>query len=126
MTHFTISNGVRQGGILSPSLFAVYMDDLSSLLNTSWIGCHIDDVCISHLFYTDDLCLVAPCAVALQELINVFYQYSNEIHLNFNAPKSFCVAFTPKQWLRPLASQYLLLVLCNVQAYIKMLLRVTC
>ena len=29
-------------------------------------------------------------------------------------------------WLRPLASQYLLLVLCNVQAYIKMLLRVTC
>ena len=31
-----------------------------------------------------------------------------------------------KKWLRPLASQYLLLVLCNVQAYIKMLLRVTC
>ena len=31
-----------------------------------------------------------------------------------------------QKWLRPLASQYLLLVLCNVQAYIKMLLRVTC
>ena len=29
-------------------------------------------------------------------------------------------------WLMPLASQYLLLGLCNVQAYIKMLLRVTC
>ena len=42
--YFTISNGVRQGGILSPSLIAVYMDDLSSLLNTSRIGCHIDDV----------------------------------------------------------------------------------
>ena len=42
--YFTISNGVRQGGILSPSLFAVYMDDLSSLLNTSRIGCHIGDV----------------------------------------------------------------------------------
>ena len=35
---FYISNGVRQGGILSPSLFAVYMDDLSSLLNASRIG----------------------------------------------------------------------------------------
>ena len=29
-------------------------------------------------------------------------------------------------WLMPLASQYLLLVLHNVQAYIKMLFRVTC
>ena len=72
--YFTISNGVRQGGILSPSLFAVYMDDLSSLLNTSRIGCHIDDVCINHVFYADDLCLMAPCAIALQELINVCYQ----------------------------------------------------
>ena len=54
--YFTIFNGVRQGGILSPSLFAVYMDDLSSLLNISRIGCHIDDVCINHVFYADDLC----------------------------------------------------------------------
>ena len=29
---FTISNGVRQGGILSPKLFSVYMDDLSNML----------------------------------------------------------------------------------------------
>ena len=45
-SYFNISNGIRQGGILSPSLFAIYMDDLSSLLNTSRIGCHISDVCI--------------------------------------------------------------------------------
>ena len=75
--YFTISNGVRQGGKLYPLIFAVYMDDLSSLLNTSRIGCHIDDVCINHVFYADDLCLMAPCAIALQELINVCYQYSN-------------------------------------------------
>ena len=96
--YFTISNGVQQGGILSLSLFAVYMDDLSSLLNTSRIGCHIDDVCINHVFYADDLCLMAPCAIALQELINVCYRYSNEIDLNFNATKSFCVAFTPNHY----------------------------
>ena len=29
---FTVSNGVRQGGILSPRLFAVYVDDLSKQL----------------------------------------------------------------------------------------------
>ena len=64
--YLTISNGVRQGGILSPSLFAVYIDDVSSLLNTSKIGCHIDDVCINHVFYADDLCLMAPCEISLQ------------------------------------------------------------
>ena len=87
------------GRILSPSLFAVYMD-ISSLLNMSRIGCHIDDVCINHacILYADDLCLMAPCAIVLQELINVCYQYSNANDLNFNATKSFCVAFTPNYY----------------------------
>ena len=93
---FTISNGVRQGGILSPVLFSIYMDDLSVLLSQSGIGCHIDDLCINHVFYADDLCLMAPCAIALQELINLCYDYSIEIDMNFNALKSYCIAFTPK------------------------------
>ena len=37
-----------------------------------------------------------------------------------------CPYFDNFKWLMPLASQYLLLVLYNVQAYIKMLFRVTC
>ena len=53
---------IRQGGILSPTSFSVYMDDLST---DSGIGCHIDDLCINHVFYANDLCLMAPCAIAL-------------------------------------------------------------
>ena len=75
-TCFTITNGVRQGGILSPTLFSIYMDDLSFILSESGIGCHIDDLCINHVFYADDLCLMAPCAIALQELIGLCYEYS--------------------------------------------------
>ena len=33
--YFSIINGVRQGGVLSPQLFAIYMDDLSLCL-TQW------------------------------------------------------------------------------------------
>ena len=105
--YFTISNGVRQGGILSSSLCAVYIDNFSSLLNTSRIGCHLDDVCINHVFYLDVLCLMVPCVIALQELINVCYQYSNEIDLNFNTTKSFCVAFTPKHYKLLLPSLFM-------------------
>ena len=50
---------------------------------------------------------MAPCAIALQELINVCYQYSNEIDLNFNAIKSFCVAFTPKHYKLLLPSLFM-------------------
>ena len=78
-TCFTITNGVRQGGILSPTLFSIYMDDLSFILSESGIGCHIDDLCINHVFYADDLCLMAPCAIALQELIGLCYEYSVDI-----------------------------------------------
>ena len=106
-SYFNISNGVRQGGILSPSLFAIYMDDLSSLLNTSRIGCHISDVCINHVFYADDLCLMAPCAIALQELINICCLYSIEIDLNFNATKSYCMIFTPRNYKRFIPPLYL-------------------
>ena len=52
-TTFSISNGVRQGGILSPNLFSVYMDDLYKLLINSGIGCFIDNVCFNHAYYAD-------------------------------------------------------------------------
>ena len=92
---FTISNGVCQGRILSPKLFSAYMDDLSKLLINSGIGCFIDNVCFNHVFYADDLCLMTPCAIALQELLNICHSYSIFVDVNFNSLKSFCIGFTP-------------------------------
>ena len=80
---------------------------LSSLLNTSRIRCHINDVCINHVFYADDLCLIAPCALALQELINMCCLYSIAIDLYFNANKSYCMIFTPRNYKLFIPPQYL-------------------
>ena len=71
------------------------MDDLSVLLSQSGIRFHIEDLCINHVFYADDLCLMPPCAIALQELINCVLSIVN---LNFNALKSHGVAFLPKSY----------------------------
>ena len=78
----TISNGVRQGRILSPKLFSVYIVDLSKLLINSGIGCFIDNVCFNHVFYADDLCLMAPCAISLQELFDICHSYSIFVDVN--------------------------------------------
>ena len=51
---FTISNGVQQGGILSPKIFALYMNGLSDESN-SYAGCCINDKCINHIIYADDI-----------------------------------------------------------------------
>ena len=65
--YFCISNGVRQGGILSSKLFSIYVDDISVKLIKSKIGYHIDNLCINHVMYSDYIGLMAPSPVSLQE-----------------------------------------------------------
>ena len=52
------------------------MDDLSKMLIVSGIGCYVDNVCVNSVFYDDDLCLMALCAIALQQLLNICHGYS--------------------------------------------------
>ena len=37
-THVTVVNGVKQGGVISHTLFNIYMDELSMALNSSSMG----------------------------------------------------------------------------------------
>ena len=59
-TSFKVSNGVRQGGVLSPWLFGIYVDDLSLDLTKANVGCYFTSSCVNHLFYADDSMLIAP------------------------------------------------------------------
>ena len=94
--YFYVSDGVRQGGILSPKLYSVYVDDLSDYLVKRQIGCHIDNVCVNHVMYADDICLMAPSPAALQKLINICYDFSIQNNLSFISTKSFCMVFKPR------------------------------
>ena len=71
--YFNVFNGVRQGGVLSPKLFAIYVDDLSQNLAMCKSGCYIDDQCINHVMYADDICLLAPSAIGLQRMSDVCF-----------------------------------------------------
>jgi len=51
---------VKQGGILSPTLFCIYMDETLYKLKVSNVGCYIGNVFLGGLGYADDLCLLSP------------------------------------------------------------------
>ena len=80
---FKVTNGVRQGGILSPYLFCVYADELSRMLNNVNAGCFVGASLVNHLMYADDLVLLAPSAAGLPLLLYACSYY--QIYAQGNA-----------------------------------------
>ena len=95
---FSVSNGVRQGGILSPKLFNMYIDELSNRLINSKVGCHINGRCFNHICYADDAVIMAPSPYALQELLNICQEYSHSYEMYYNIKKTVCMKFLPKAY----------------------------
>ena len=93
---FRISNGIRQGGILSPMLFSPYIHDLMQGVSAAGIGCNIGGIFYKILAYADDLVLLAPTWAALQLLLNLLYELCLDIDLLCNLKKTVCMIFTPK------------------------------
>ena len=56
------------------------------------IGCFIDSTCVNRLFYADDICLMAPSDMGLQQLINACEKYGIEHDILYNPIKSECMA----------------------------------
>ena len=93
---FLVSNGVKQGGIISPILFNVYMDQLSEKLNASNIGGNIGGKLVNHLCYADDICLISLSSVGMQQLLSICDIYAKEHDLLYNGGKSYSLCFKPK------------------------------
>ena len=90
---FHTQNGVRQGGILSPGLFNLYVNFISSKLNQLDIGCYLNAVRVNHLVYADDLCLISPSIAGLRTLVGVCEAAGDYLSIKFNAEKTVCMRF---------------------------------
>ena len=96
-TYFKVTNGVRQGGIMSPILFNTFINDLSVNLLEEGVGCHLGTQCMNHLFYADDSVLLAPSPSALQKLIHICEQFALDNEMLYNPKKSTCMCFRSKE-----------------------------
>jgi len=65
-----VTNGVRQGGVMSPYVFAVYLDELSIQLGSTRMGCTFGNIVVNHLMFADDIANV--CSAPVLVGCNVF------------------------------------------------------
>jgi len=73
---FPVQKSIRQGGVLSPHFFNVYMDGLSIRLTSLVVGCKVGKKFSNKIWSADDLVLLAPTVTALQQMIVLCHEYA--------------------------------------------------
>jgi len=81
----------RQGGVLSPYLFAVYINNVFECVSDSGLGCTIKRYCMSIFMYAADIILLAPSVSALQRLLYVCEDQLNSLDMSINVNKFACI-----------------------------------
>ena len=86
---FKLSQGVKQGSIISPYLFNIYTEDLLSEIRRSNHGTYLPGgKDMSVIAFADDLILISPTLSGLQELLDTCVRYGRCHNLKFNTTKT--------------------------------------
>lgn len=89
-TEFATSSGVKQGCLLSPLLFAIYLNDLHEFLGG---GTNVDELNIRLLLYADDIVILADDSAILQHMIYKLEEYCRLWCVEVNLNKSQIMVF---------------------------------
>ena len=86
--------GVKQGCILSPTLFNMFIDDLSTFFkDKGTFQIPLKDHEVSLLLYADDLVLLSDSAIGLQRQLNWLQEYCELWNLRVSKEKSKIMVF---------------------------------
>ena len=92
----TIHAGVRQGGILSPFFFAIFVDGCLKKLTKCKFGCYIKGLCMNSIMYPDDLILISISLKHMQSMVDLCASEFDYIGMNINIKKSGCMRIGPR------------------------------
>ena len=104
---FAITNGVKQGAVLSAVLYCVYTNGLFQELRRSNVGCSIGQNYVGAVGYADDIFLLSPSLDGLQRMLQICEEYAVCHNLKFSTnavpakSKTKCLAFCLKERTLP-------------------------
>lgn len=90
---FPVNLGLKQGCLMSPILFNLYVNDLAIELKNIGTGVKCGNEYVSVLLYADDICLLAENERDLQQMLDVLYTWCRKWMMNVNTKKSNIVHF---------------------------------
>ena len=98
---FNISKGMRQGSILSPRLFSVFLNDLLLSLKSKDYGVRVHNFKLNLIAYADDINLFSTTTTGLQKLINTCESYARNWRMRFNPTKTKCTRIGKPELMEP-------------------------
>ena len=107
---FDVSMGLKLGCVLSTTLFNIYINDFSELLDQCQRGVLIDNKIISHVFYADDLVLMAESAEDFQVLLDILSTWCISNKMNINTDKTKIMHFRTPSVVR---TDYMYIFTCG-------------
>ena len=84
---FEIRCGLRQGCVLSPCLFSLFIMDLAGVLERKGLGVKVRGQWMGSCLFADDIVLLAGSAVELQTMLDEVAIFASRWHLMFNPKK---------------------------------------
>ena len=87
--------GLKQGCVLSPILFNLFIDDINNIFDQNCAPLSLMDVELYHLLYTDDLILMSSSPEGLQNSLNALGTYCQAWELTVNIKKRKVMIFNP-------------------------------
>jgi hypothetical protein len=113
---FNTTRGVKQGGSLSPFLFAIYFNEMITKVVSLNLGALLGNSLVNIIVYADDILLVADCRTSLQSMLDIITQYGNDYEVKFNPSKTVYTIFNNSTYKTTWEKDVDSLVILNLSA----------
>ena len=93
---FNVGTGLKQGCLLSPILFNLYLNDFICGIKEAGLGITVEGEKVAILVYADDIVLMAENEQDLQQMLNMLHEWCKLWKMSVNLGKTNIVHFRPR------------------------------